>query len=181
MLSHVHFSTEKYEVISHCWNHLFFLLWTSTNMLLIFLWFIVCKELLIKVNSIWYKQVSLPPTWITIFQFQVGLYVARSGPFDYGAALITRGLMYKDMRGFPTETWRTLKPKCPPTYKNIRRYQCVRTHESKHISFVHPDQRGIERTCRSTRLLPVHAPIVHVSQMCTSLSLRTNCVHIYLL
>ena len=25
------------------------------------------------------------------------------------------GLMYKDLRGFHTETWRTLKPKCPPT------------------------------------------------------------------
>ena len=68
------------------------------------------------------------------------------------------GLMYKDLRGFCTETWRTLKPKCPPTYKSIRMYQCVRTHESKHISFVHPNQRGIERTCRSTRLLAVHAP-----------------------
>ena len=68
------------------------------------------------------------------------------------------GLMYKDLRGFPTETWRTLKPKCPPTYKNIRMYQCVRTHESKYISFVHPNQRGIERTCQSTRLLPGHAP-----------------------
>jgi len=43
---------------------------------------------------------------------------------------------------FPTETWRTLKPKCPPSYKNIRMYQCVRSHESKHISFVHPNQRG---------------------------------------
>ena len=69
----------------------------------------------------------------------------------------TRGLMYKDLRGFPTETLRTLKPKCPPTYKNIRMYQCVHMHESKHISFVHPNQRGIERTC-STRLLPVHSP-----------------------
>ena len=59
------------------------------------------------------------------------------------------GLMYKDLRGFPTETWRTLKPKCPPTYKNIRKYQCVRTHESNHISLVHPNQRGIECTCQS--------------------------------
>ena len=24
------------------------------------------------------------------------------------------GLMYKDLHGFPTETWRMLKPKCPP-------------------------------------------------------------------
>ena len=72
--------------------------------------------------------------------------------------IVSRGLMYKDLRGFPTETWRTLKPKCPPTYKNIQMYQCVRTHESKQISFVHSNQRGIERTCRSTRLLLVHAP-----------------------
>jgi len=64
--------------------------------------------------------------------------------------------MYKDLHGFPTETWHTLKPKYPPTYKNM--YQCVRMQESKYISFVHPNQRGIERTCRSTRLLPVHAP-----------------------
>jgi len=71
-------------------------------------------------------------------------------PFDAEELQKIWGLMYKDLRGFPTETWRTLKPKCPPTYKNIQMYQCVRTHESKHISFIHPNQRGIERTCRST-------------------------------
>ena len=64
-------------------------------------------------------------------------------------------LLYKE---FPTETWRTLKPKCPLTHKKIRIYESVRTHESNHISFVHPNQRGIERTCRSVRLLPVQAP-----------------------
>ena len=69
------------------------------------------------------------------------------------------GLMYKDLRGFPTETLRTLKPRCPPTHINIRKYESVGTHESKHIFFVHPNQRGIERTSRSIRLLPVHAPI----------------------
>ena len=66
--------------------------------------------------------------------------------------------MYKDLGGFPTETWHTLKPRCPPTHKNIWMYETVRTHESKHISFVYPNQRGIEHTCRSTGLLPVHAP-----------------------
>ena len=32
--------------------------------------------------------------------------------------------MYKDLRGFPTETWCTLKPKCPPLHKNIWMYEC---------------------------------------------------------
>ena len=41
--------------------------------------------------------------------------------------------MYKDLRGFPTEAWRTLKPKSPPTYKNIWMYESVRTNESNHI------------------------------------------------
>ena len=69
-----------------------------------------------------------------------------------------RGLMYKDLHRFPTQTWCTLKPKCPPMHKNIRMYESVCTHESKHVSFVHPNQHQIERTCRSIRLLPVHAP-----------------------
>ena len=73
-------------------------------------------------------------------------------------SLRTWDVMYKDLHGFPTETWRTLKPKSPPTHKNIWMYESVRTHESKHISFVHPNQRGIERTCWSTQHLPVHAP-----------------------
>jgi len=66
--------------------------------------------------------------------------------------------MYKDLRGFPTETWHKLKPKSAPTHQNILMYESVSTDESKHISFVHPNQRGIERKCWSTRPLPVHAP-----------------------
>ena len=79
------------------------------------------------------------PDWISVIGMKLDPLVTVAE---------TRGLMYKDSC--------TRKPKCPPTYKNIRMYQCVRTHESKHISYVHPNQRGIERTCRSTRLLPVH-------------------------
>ena len=67
--------------------------------------------------------------------------------------------MYKDLRGFPTETWRTLKSGKRRTLENIQMYESVRTPESKHISFVHPNQRGIERTCWRTGPLPVHAPI----------------------
>ena len=60
--------------------------------------------------------------------------------------------MYKDLRGFPTETWRTLKPRKRRTYKKIQMYESVRKHESKHISFVHPNQRGIERTLPDSSL-----------------------------
>jgi len=42
--------------------------------------------------------------------------------------------MYKDLRGFPTKTWRTIKPKCPPMHKNIRMYQCVSMYQSSGIS-----------------------------------------------
>ena len=55
----------------------------------------------------------------------------------------TRGLMYKDLRGFPTKTWRTLKSRKRRTHKNFQMYESVRTNESKHFSFVHPNQRGI--------------------------------------
>ncbi len=57
----------------------------------------------------------------------------------------TWGLIYEDLHGFPPETWCTLKSRKRP---DVQR-------KSKHISFVHPNQHGIDHTWRSTRLLPL--------------------------
>jgi len=57
-------------------------------------------------------------------------YTPLTAPFT---SKETRGLMYKDLRGFPTETWRTLKPKCPPTYKNVDVSMCAHAWIQAHF------------------------------------------------
>ena len=90
--------------------------------------------------------------------YRLVIVMKRSVNEIISSSLTKTTLPHVQRRGFPTITWCTLKSRKRFMHKNIRMYESVHTHESKHISFVHPNQRGIERTCRSTRLLPVHAP-----------------------
>ena len=60
------------------------------------------------------------PSYAPLFINNTAVEVVNSTKFlgVHITDTLTRGLMYKDLRGFPTETWHTLKPKCPPTHKN---------------------------------------------------------------
>ncbi|TKS65681.1 Methyltransferase-like protein 22 [Collichthys lucidus] len=55
------------------------------------------------------------------------------------------------------------------THKKIQMYQSVRTHGSKHVSFVHPNQRGIEHTCTSSLSTP---PFTYANLFKLALDLR---------
>lgn len=57
---------------------------------------------------------------------------------------MTRGLIY--LHGIVRGTWRMPKIQKQAQAQKIQMYQSMRTHGSKHISLVHPKQRGIEHT-----------------------------------
>lgn len=48
---------------------------------------------------------------------------------------------------YSTKTWKM------PTLKSFQMYQRVRSHGSKHVPFLHPNQCETERTCRFAKLL----------------------------